>query len=156
MACIAGPSSMPLCSYRTQGYIQALRRAGIAVEERYMTYGNFTFEAGAQAVSQLMAQPSPPTAIFCQSDVMAIGALQQAKKLGFRVPQDLSIIGFDDIKFSEFCDPPLTTVSQPRYEIGRQSMTLLLNMLKGQDIGTSSRLLEAKLVVRASAAPPRR
>ncbi|MGL5534013.1 MAG: substrate-binding domain-containing protein, partial [Plesiomonas shigelloides] len=58
--------------------------------------------------------------------------------------------------FSEFCDPPLTTVSQPRYEIGRQSMTLLLNMLKGQDIGTSSRLLEAKLVVRASAAPPRR
>ncbi|MGL4418172.1 MAG: substrate-binding domain-containing protein, partial [Plesiomonas shigelloides] len=75
---------------------------------------------------------------------------------GFRVPQDLSIIGFDDIKFSEFCDPPLTTVSQPRYEIGRQSMTLLLNMLKGQDIGTSSRLLEAKLVVRASAAPPRR
>ncbi|MGL5366359.1 MAG: substrate-binding domain-containing protein, partial [Plesiomonas shigelloides] len=104
----------------------------------------------------LMAQPSPPTAIFCQSDVMAIGALQQAKKLGFRVPQDLSIIGFDDIKFSEFCDPPLTTVSQPRYEIGRQSMTLLLNMLKGQDIGTSSRLLEAKLVVRASAAPPRR
>lgn len=72
------------------------------------------------------------------------------------MPQDLSIIGFDDIKFSEFCDPPLTTVSQPRYEIGRQSMTLLLNMLKGQDIGTSSRLLEAKLVVRASAAPPRR
>ncbi|MGL4455535.1 MAG: DNA-binding transcriptional regulator CytR [Plesiomonas sp.] len=156
IACVAGPSSMPLCSYRTQGYIQAMRRVGIAVEDRYMTYGNFSFDAGAQAVSQLMAQPSPPTAIFCHSDVMAIGALQQAKKLGFRVPQDLSIIGFDDIKFSEYCDPPLTTVSQPRYEIGRQSMELLLDMLRGKDIGTSSRLLDAKLVVRASTAPPRR
>lgn len=86
---------------------------------------------------------------------MAIGAIQEAKKLGLRVPQDLSIVGFDDIQFAQYCDPPLTTISQPRYEIGRQAMLMMLDLLKGNDVQAGSRLLEAKLVVRGSTAPPR-
>ena len=80
---------------------------------------------------------------------------QEAKKLGLRVPQDLSIVGFDDIQFAQYCDPPLTTISQPRYEIGRQAMLMMLDLLKGNDVQAGSRLLEAKLVVRGSTAPPR-
>ena len=80
----------------------------------------------------------------------------QAKRLGFRVPQDVSFIGFDDIQFAEYCEPALTTVAQPRYDIGRQAMLLLLKALKGNEVQAGSRLLEAKLVVRESVAPPSR
>jgi len=71
------------------------------------------------------------------------------------VPQDLSVVGFDDIQFAQYCDPPLTTISQPRYEIGRQAMLMMLDLLKGNDVQAGSRLLEASLVVRGSTAPPR-
>jgi len=103
----------------------------------------------------LMSLPDAPTAIFCHNDTMAIGAIQEAKRLGLRVPRDLSIVGFDDIQFSQYCDPPLTTISQPRYEIGRQAMLMMLELLRGHDVQAGSRLLETQLVVRESAAPPR-
>ncbi|WP_261903255.1 DNA-binding transcriptional regulator CytR [Vibrio fortis] len=155
IAQISGPTSATLCQFRQQGYQQALRRAGVTMNPAYSTVGDFTFEAGAQAVRQLLALPEQPTAIFCHNDAMAIGAIQEAKKLGLRVPHDLSIVGFDDIQFAQYCDPPLTTISQPRYEIGRQAMLMMLDMLKGNDVQAGSRLLEAKLVVRGSTAPPR-
>ena len=152
---LSGPESSSLCQFRHQGYQQALRRAGIAMNNSYIHYGNFTFEAGAAAITQLLTLPSPPTAVFCHNDIMAIGATQKAKQMGFRVPQDISIMGFDDIEFSQYCDPPLTTISQPRYEIGRQSMLMLLELLKGNDVRSGSRLLESSLVVRESTAPPK-
>ncbi|PML44893.1 DNA-binding transcriptional regulator CytR [Vibrio lentus] len=155
IAQISGPATATLCKFRQQGYQQALRRAGVSMNPAYSTVGDFTFEAGAQAVRQLLALPEQPTAIFCHNDAMAIGAIQEAKKLGLRVPQDLSIVGFDDIQFAQYCDPPLTTISQPRYEIGRQAMLMMLDLLKGNDVQAGSRLLEAKLVVRGSTAPPR-
>ena len=86
---------------------------------------------------------------------MAIGAIQKAKRLGLRVPQDLSVVGFDDIQFAQYRDPPLTTISQPRYEIGRQAMLMMLDVLRGHDVQAGSRLLDASLVVRESTAPPR-
>ncbi|MEZ9835781.1 DNA-binding transcriptional regulator CytR [Vibrio sp. 10N.261.52.C11] len=155
IAQISGPTTATLCKFRQQGYQQALRRAGVSMNPAYSTVGDFTFEAGAQAVRQLLALPEQPTAIFCHNDAMAIGAIQETKKLGLRVPQDLSIVGFDDIQFAQYCDPPLTTISQPRYEIGRQAMLMMLDLLKGNDVQAGSRLLEAKLVVRGSTAPPR-
>lgn len=152
---LSGPESSSLCQFRHQGYQQALRRAGIAMNNAYIHYGNFTFEAGAAAITQLLSLSSPPTAVFCHNDIMAIGATQKAKQMGFRVPQDISIMGFDDIEFSQYCDPPLTTISQPRYEIGRQSMLMLLELLKGNDVRSGSRLLESSLIVRESTAPPK-
>ena len=82
IACVAGPEQMPLSHYRLQGYVQALRRNGITVESSYITRGDFTYEAGAQALTALMAQPKPPTAVFCHSDVMAIGVLSERRKWG--------------------------------------------------------------------------
>lgn len=156
IACVAGPEQMPLSHYRLQGYVQALRRNGITVESSYITRGDFTYEAGAQALTALMAQPKPPTAVFCHSDVMAIGVLSQAKKMGLRIPQDLSIVGFDDLKLAQYCDPPLTTVAQPRFQIGQQAMLLLLEQLNGQTVASGSRLLDSELIIRGSTAAPKR
>lgn len=154
IACIAGPEEMPLCHYRLQGYVQALRRNGIVVDPRYIARGNFTYETGAAALAQLIALPEPPTAIFCHSDVMALGALSQAKRSGLNVPEDLSIMGFDDIALSQFCDPPLTTVAQPRFDIGKEAMLLLLDNMNGQNVNSGSRLLDCDLIERGSTAAP--
>lgn len=156
IGCIAGPEDMPLCHYRQQGYVQALRRNGITVDPHYIARGNFTFEAGANALEQLLAQPVPPTAVFCHSDVMALGALSLAKRRGLKVPDDLSIVGFDNIALSEFCDPPLTTVSQPRFDIGREGMLLLLEQMQGHNVNSGSRLLDCELIVRGSTQKIRR
>ena len=150
IGCIAGPEEMPLCHYRLQGYVQALRRCGITVDPHYIARGNFTFEAGSTALEQLLALPQPPTAVFCHSDIMALGALSYAKRRGLKIPDDLSIIGFDNISLAEFCDPPLTTVSQPRFDIGREAMLLLLNQLSGQVVDSGSRLLDCELIIRGS------
>lgn len=156
VAQITSDPQAALTKFRIQGYQQALRRAGVTVNPAYTVSGDNTFAAGARAMTSLLSLPIPPTAVFCHSDVMAIGAMQQAKRLGFRVPQDISIIGFDDIEFAEYCDPALTTMSQPRYDIGQQAMLLLLKILKGNHIQIGSRLLDAKLVLRESVAPPSR
>jgi len=138
------------------GYIQALRRSGINVDNQSIIRGNFDFESGAQALDQLMNLSTPPTAIFCHNDIMAIGAMYQAKKIGLRIPQDLSIVGFDDIKISQYYDPPLTTVAQPRFQIGEQAMLLLLEQLNGNTVQSGSRLLDSELIVRGSTAAPKR
>ncbi|RWR03231.1 transcriptional regulator [[Pantoea] beijingensis] len=150
IACIAGPEEMPLCHYRLQGYIQALRRNGITVEPGYIVRGDFTFEAGAAALKQLMTQPQPPDALFCHSDIMALGAMSQAKMMGLRIPEDLSLVGFDDIELSRYSDPPLTTVAQPRFSIGREATLLLLEQLHGKNVSNGSRLLDFELKVRGS------
>lgn len=150
IGCIAGPEEMPLCHYRLQGYVQALRRCGITVDPHYIARGNFTYDAGAKALEQFLDLPHPPTAIFCHSDIMALGALSYAKRQGLKVPDDLSIIGFDNISLTEFCDPPLTTISQPRFDIGREAMQLLLDQISGKWVDSESRLLDCELIVRGS------
>ena len=150
IGCIAGPEDMPLCHYRLQGYVQALRRSGITVDPHFIARGDFTYEAGANALKQLLELPQPPTAVFCHSDVMAPGALSYAKRQGLKVPDDLSIIGFDNISLTEFCDPPLTTVAQPRFDIGREAMLLLLDQLQGQSVSSGSRLLDCELIIRGT------
>lgn len=150
IACIAGPEEMTQCHYRLQGYIQSLRRNGLNVDPHYITRGDFSFEAGARAMEQLLDLPQPPEAVFCHSDVMALGALSLIKRRHLRVPHDISLIGFDDIALAQYCDPPLTTVAQPRFEIGQQSMLLLIEQLQGHSVNIGSRLLECKLMVRES------
>ncbi|EPC3784239.1 DNA-binding transcriptional regulator CytR [Citrobacter farmeri] len=150
IGCIAGPEEMPLCHYCLQGYVQALRRCGVTVDPHYIARGDFTFEAGGNALRQLFELPQPPTAVFCHSDVMALGALSWAKRQGINVPDDLSIIGFDNIALAEFCDPPLTTVAQPRFEIGREAMLLLLDQIHGQNVNSGSRLMDCELILRGT------
>lgn len=155
IACIAGPEEMPLCQYRLQGYIQSLRRNGIAIETAYIIRGDFSFEAGKKALQALMALPQPPEALFCHSDIMALGAISEAKAMGLRIPQDLSVVGFDDIELAHYSDPPLTTVAQPRFAIGREAMLLLIEQMDGKNVSVGSRLMDFELKIRSSTAPAR-
>ncbi|MEX0447389.1 DNA-binding transcriptional regulator CytR [Xenorhabdus sp. SGI246] len=155
IACITGPDTMPLCQYRLQGYIQALRRTGVPIRDEYIVRGDFTHESGAESAEILLSLPEPPSAIFCHSDVMAIGAMWQAKKMGLKLPEDLSIVGFDNINMAQYSEPPLTTVAQPCYEIGHNSMLLLLEQLQGRMVSKGSRLLDAELLIRESTCSPK-
>ncbi len=155
IAQIAGPKESASYQFRHQGYLQALQRADIKLNTSYCVHSDLTFEGGARSLRKLLILSENPTAIFCHNDTMAIGVIQEAKSLGLRIPQDLSVVGFDNIQSSLYCDPPLTTVSQPRYEIGQQAMLILLEQLKGKHIRAGSRLLETKLMIRGSVALPR-
>ncbi|MDC9590695.1 DNA-binding transcriptional regulator CytR [Xenorhabdus sp. XENO-10] len=155
IACITGPETMPLCHYRLQGYIQALRRTGTEIREEYIARGDFTHECGSALAENLLTLPEPPSAIFCHSDVMAMGAMWQAKKMGLKLPEDLSVVGFDNLNLAQYCEPALTTVKQPRYEIGHNSILLLLEQLQGRLVSKDSRLLEAELLIRESTCSPK-
>lgn len=155
IACIAAQECIPLSCYRLQGYIQALHRNSITIRNEYIVRADRSYEAGAKAFATLMALPHSPTAIFCYNDIMAIGAIWQAKKLGLQIPQDVSLVGFDNLELSQYCDPPLTTVAQPCYQIGQKAMLLLLEQLSGQRMKTGSYLLDYELIIRKSTSRPR-
>jgi LacI family repressor for deo operon, udp, cdd, tsx, nupC, and nupG len=149
---ITGPLWNVLSRDRLHGYRDALLDAGLAFDDALVAQGNFSIASGVTAASQLLDLPDRPSAIFASNDEMAIGAIRAARDRGLRVPQDVSVMGFDDIRFAAFVDPPLTTVSQPGAEIGRVAMTLLLRILTGQPIDDRRILLPTHLVLRSSTA----
>ena len=116
--------------------------------------GNFTTESGYAATSKLLGLPEPPTAIFAFNDEMAIGAMQCARERGLRLPEDLSIVGFDDMETAAIVVPGLTTVRQPLVEMGRMAVSLLTRLLDNQRVEALNVELATKLVVRGSTAPP--
>jgi LacI family transcriptional regulator, repressor for deo operon, udp, cdd, tsx, nupC, and nupG len=150
---VSGPAASPLTSDRRRGYELALREAGIALDEGLIASGDFSAESGLAAVEILLARKSRFTALFCSNDEMAIGAIRALKSARLRVPEDVSVVGFDDIRFAKYTDPPLTTVAQPKNELGREAMNLLMEILSGGDAPTRKRVLPTDLVVRGSTAP---
>ncbi len=119
---------------RLQGYRESLKDAGISFDKSLMIEGNFTEDGGAQAAYKLMFNHPDLTAIFCASDLMALGAMQAILGLGKRVPEDISIIGFDNIILSNYCSPKLTTVNQNKYQMGYTAAQMLVDMLEGRKI----------------------
>ena len=117
---IGAANSFISTQQRRMGYEKALSEEGIAVEQRYITSaaGDYNFSSGVQAARTLLSLPDRPTALFCISDVIALGALRVAKEMGLRVPEDLSVVGFDDVEYATMFRPMLTTVSQPCYQLG--------------------------------------
>ncbi len=105
-------------------------------------------------MAQLLALPHPPTAVFCYNDMTALGALRQVRASGLRVPQDISLIGFDDLYIAQYTDPPLTTVRQPMRQMGRMAMETLLHLLAGSE-SVHSVKVPGELIIRESTAPPR-
>jgi LacI family repressor for deo operon, udp, cdd, tsx, nupC, and nupG len=149
---ITGPLWNVLSRDRLHGYRDAVLDAGLAFDDALVAQGNFSIASGVTAASQLLDLARQPSAIFASNDEMAIGAIRAARDRGLGVPEDVSVMGFDDIRFAAFVDPPLTTVSQPGGEIGRTAMTLLLRILAGQPIQERRILLPTHLELRASAA----
>jgi LacI family repressor for deo operon, udp, cdd, tsx, nupC, and nupG len=150
---ITGPLGSPLSRDRLAGAEAAAARHGRAAELSVVT-GDFSIEAGVEQASALLDRRPAPTAIFCFSDEMAMGALSALRRRGLSCPQDVSLVGFDGIRFAAFLDPALTTVSQPMEQIGHEVVGLLLEILRGQAGAPRHVTLPHELVVRGSTAPP--
>lgn len=153
IAFIGGPSSSPICVDREQGYRAALQRADIALNPALTAVGDFSIEAGERAIELLLSQGQSFSAVFCSNDEMAIGAMRALSAHGLRVPDDVSVVGFDDIRFARYTSPALTTIAQPKNTLGRESMAMMIELLNDPDVPPRKRVLSADLVVRGSTAP---
>jgi len=153
---IAGPLDNQLSRDRLNGYRAALAESDIAYDEGLVAEGAFDVESGHSAMTRLLDLKAPPTAVFSSSDEMAIGALKAAREHGMRVPEDLSVVGFDGIRFADFCDPPLTTMVQPNVEIGAAAARMMISILRGGEPAPEDIVLPAQLLVRQSTGAARR
>jgi len=156
IAAITGPPGWQATEDRRAAYRAALVAAGIPPEPALEVASDFQFGPAVQAAGTLLDLPEPPTAIFAFNDSIAIGALRAAHDRGLRVPDDLSVIGFDDIEPATLVTPMLTTVRQPLSEMGRTAVNVLVRLLERRASETPHIELATRLVVRESTAPPRR
>jgi LacI family transcriptional regulator len=153
IAALSGRPQLVCSQERVEGYRAALGRAGIAVDERLVRFGDFCTSGGQAGARTVLDLPDPPTAIFAGSDMQAFGVYQEAAARGLRIPEDLSVVGFDDIAFSELMTPPLTTVRQPLARMAAEAVRLLLDTGDGTP-GPPPRVeLATHLVVRGSTGP---
>lgn len=139
--------------HRFEGYATALAEAGIELDASLCHQGAPTLETGEAAMAQLLDHGAPPTAVFAASDTLALGALSAATIRGVRVPRDLSIIGFDDLEFSRFTCPPLTTMRVPVHEMGRVAASLIAETGRPASGAARRIALPTELVVRGSTSP---
>jgi LacI family repressor for deo operon, udp, cdd, tsx, nupC, and nupG len=150
IAHIMGPSNVVLCQARLQGYRQALHQHGIMEDELLIQEGDYSLESGYLITRKLLSINRIPTAIFAANDEMAIGAMKAIREYGLQVPQDISVVGFDDINIASYVSPALTTIHQPRYEIGQRSVHMLIKLIRSEPLDQSQVVLEDTLVVRES------
>jgi DNA-binding LacI/PurR family transcriptional regulator len=156
IATITGPTAWPSARARLEGYRDALGQAGIVVEPSLVEQASgWGLEDGQAAMTRLLARKAQFTALFAYSDLIAIGAIRELRAARLRVPEDVSVVGYDDIPVAAFLEPPLTTVSQPMREVGERAASLLLGAISGGGNG-GLHLLPVRLVVRASVVPPQR
>lgn len=150
-----GPADLAVCQLRLEGYRAALDEAGVAVSERSFNWGEFSLDSGRErflTVWQEAPVASRPTAVLCGDDMIALGALEGARRLGLEVPRDVSVVGFDDVILAAYSRPPLTTVRQDAFAKGRAATEMLSSLLNGS-LATRQRVLPTELVVRESTGP---
>ncbi|MDR7544813.1 MAG: LacI family DNA-binding transcriptional regulator [Armatimonadota bacterium] len=150
IAFIGGPPTLPVANERLAGYQDALASAGIVADPAVICDGGFRAEGGGAAVRELLERRTRFTAIVAANDLMAIGGMEELRRCGRRVPQDVAVVGFDDITFASLVEPRLTTVAQPKYRMGCLAMERLLELLGGGDRRPRRLVLEPRLVVRDS------
>jgi DNA-binding LacI/PurR family transcriptional regulator len=160
IAHIAGPAREWDAAERLRGYEEALRAGGLAVDRELIVPGDNLPEGGIASMKQLLALPVRPTAVFCYNDATAIGAMRAVRLAGLRIPEDVSIVGFDDIDLARHLEPPLTTVAQPKRQMGETAVEMILQLLStAQQAGLAGQaqvtdcVLPSQLVVRESTAP---
>lgn len=147
---ISGPIDVSSSMERLEGYKLALKYAGIAFDEELVQIGNYQIESGIVAAKKLLLLKKRPSAIFCFNDEMAIGAISALKDNGVDVPKDMSIIGFDDIRFAKFLSPSLTTIQQPVEHIGQASVDMLVKLINNKKLDNKYIELPVKLIIRNS------
>ncbi|EPS8933091.1 substrate-binding domain-containing protein [Vibrio cholerae] len=150
IGCITGPLIRHQAQMRYEGYKRALAEAGIAINPDWIVESDFECEGGYQAFEKLYQRGKLPSALFVSNDMMAMGVIQAASQRGLRVPDDLSLIGYDDVHIAKFMTPALTTIHQPKYRLGKAAVDTLLYRLENPDTMAQVVQLEPTLVVRNS------
>ncbi|MGL5735715.1 MAG: LacI family DNA-binding transcriptional regulator, partial [Beijerinckiaceae bacterium] len=155
IAYLSGPSGNILDQARRRGYRRALKLANLPFDASLVMAGNFTFQSGVEAALGILAMPPGlrPTALFAANDEMAIGALKTLHARGVAIPRDFSIVGFDAIEYADYCEPILTTVRQPRWDIGSKAGEKLVAAMTGPSSDATLVTLQADLLVRESSGP---
>jgi DNA-binding LacI/PurR family transcriptional regulator len=156
IAIITGPDFALSSRARLDGYRAALELAGVPGDPSLIGRGDFMIEGGLAQARQLLRLPDPPTAIFACNDGQAIGVYHAAHELGLRIPDDLSVVGFDDLPPIHWILPPLTTIRQPLTEMAAAATTMLMKLAQGQPLPQRRVELGTDLVIRGSTAPPGR
>lgn len=147
---VAGPQDMGAGLSRLDGFCRAIREAGMPLSQDLIAHGDFGEESGAAAMRQILSRRPDVDAIFCASDLMAVGAMRVLKERGRRIPSDVAVVGFEDSMIARQTEPQLTTVYQPVEEMGREMARLLLDLMRG-DAARRSVILDTHLVRRGSA-----
>jgi len=135
---------------RRSGYLNALQETGIDQDASLLREGDYTPASGFEAMNELLNITPRPTAVFVASDVVALGAMQAIKRAGLRIPEDMAVVGFDDIPLSEYYDPPLTTLRLPAYGLGWAAGERLVRLVNAEGLDVESVLLESELIARQS------
>lgn len=150
IACITGPLGNSQAILRFKGYKQAMRQAELEINQNYLVEGNFQFESGFQTMQQLLSLAQKPDAIFCCNDAMAIGAYRAIDQAGFIIGQDISIIGYDNIELAKYLNPPLSTIHQPKDELGQLAVQTLLHRIQHRESELQTLSLTPVLIERSS------
>lgn len=153
---LAGLPQLNSATERFEGYKAALADHGIPFREDYVARGDFRVQVGHQGVQKLLALRDVPTAIFAANDLSALGAMDAVREHGLRIPEDISLVGFDDIPQAAIAYPKLTTVRQPLDQMGREAVKMLLERLESPFLEVRRLTLETQFIIRDSCAPPRR
>ncbi len=153
IAHLAGPRDLAICRKRCEGYVDALKQAGIAVTEELVPYGGMHEEDGYASMARLLTDSGFPDAVFAVNDPVVIGAYQKIKEAGLRIPRDIALVGFSNNWITSLVDPPITTVNQPSFEMGKVATRLLIEAIdnKWSDDQKRTIVLDTDLVVRSSA-----
>lgn len=155
IAMVCGPVEWPCCRARLDGYRAAMDAARVPASPDLVRISTLYVEGGLRDGLELLRRPDPPTAIFAANDLQALGIYEAARQLGVRIPQDLSVIGFDDLSFTQWSGPPMTTVRQPLVQMGAAAADLVLELASGRQPANNRIELATTLVIRQSTAPPR-
>lgn len=156
IAHIAGTPRIRSGNIRREAFIEAMKKHLPNVKNPIIFEGDFRFEGGRLAATEILGLKKLPTAIVVANDMMALGAMQELKAAGLKIPQDISIVGFDDIAFASLCEPPLTTVCSPRVEIGRRAIEALTTLIESSNQRGVEIHIPTYLITRKSTAPPRK
>lgn len=147
---VAGNPSIPTSQERLEGYYQAMKQYNLAVDPSIVLGEKSDYESGTKLTAQLLDFLNPPTAIFTGNNLLTLGALEVINRRGLRIPENIAIVGFDDVYWANSLNPPLTAVRQPGFEIGKKAMELLMKRIQSPEADAASVIFKTELMVRKS------
>ena len=150
IACIAGPQDKTPARMRLEGYRNAMTKSGLEILPGYVVNGDFEFQGGYNGMVELLALETPPEAVFTSNDAMAVGVYHALYQAGMQVPQQMAVMGYDDIELARYLTPPLSTIHQPKDALGELAIDTLIHRLSDPDASQQTLVLTPELVVRGS------